>query len=72
MFVESVELILAEPAALFVRDCATLKNARHRIKKISEEEAIREGKKPCKRCYRDVLSFVVDDSSMVSPVQSLV
>lgn len=35
------------------RDCATLKNARHRIKKISEEEAIREGKKPCKRCYRD-------------------
>lgn len=35
------------------RDCATLKNVRHRIKKISEEEAIREGKKPCKRCYRD-------------------
>lgn len=35
------------------RDCATLKNARHRIKKISEEDAIREGKKPCKRCYRD-------------------
>lgn len=35
------------------RDCATLKNARHRIKKISEEEAIREGKKPCKRCYKD-------------------
>ena len=34
------------------KDCPTLKNIdRHRIKKISEEEAIHEGRKPCKRCY---------------------
>ena len=35
------------------KDCPTLKNiARQKIKKISEDEAIREGKKPCKRCYK--------------------
>ena len=34
------------------RGCATLKNAKHRIKKVSEEEAVREGKKPCKKCYK--------------------
>lgn len=33
------------------RNCATLKNAKHRIKKVTEEEAIRDGKKPCKKCY---------------------
>lgn len=32
--------------------CVSLKNARHRIKKITEEEAIEQGKKPCKRCYK--------------------
>ena len=35
------------------KDCVSLKNARHRVKKITEEEAIRQGKKPCKRCYKD-------------------
>ncbi len=35
------------------RNCATLKNAKHRIKKVSEEEAVREGRKPCQRCYKD-------------------
>lgn len=35
------------------KSCATLKNAKHRVKKISEEEAIQEGRKPCKRCYKD-------------------
>lgn len=35
------------------RNCATLKNAKHRIKKVPEEEAIREGKKPCKKCYKN-------------------
>ena len=34
------------------KDCVSLKNARHRIKKITEEEAIRQGKKPCKKCYK--------------------
>ncbi len=34
------------------RNCATLKNAKHRIKKVPEEEAIRDGKKPCKKCYK--------------------
>ncbi len=33
------------------RNCATLKNAKHHIKKMTEEEAIRDGKKPCKKCY---------------------
>ena len=33
------------------KKCTTLKNARHRIKKISEEEAIQQGKAPCKRCF---------------------
>lgn len=33
--------------------CVSLKNARHRIKKFTEEEAIEQGKKPCKRCYKD-------------------
>ena len=32
------------------RNCATLKNAKHRIKKVPEEEAILDGKKPCKKC----------------------
>lgn len=35
------------------KDCVSLKNARHRIKKVTEEEAILQGKKPCKRCYKD-------------------
>ena len=35
------------------RDCITLKNAKHRIKKITEEEAIEQGKKPCKKCYKN-------------------
>lgn len=35
------------------KDCVSLKNARHRIKKITEEEAIRQGKKPCKRCWKE-------------------
>ena len=34
------------------KNCVSLKNARHRIKKITEEEAISKGKKPCKRCYK--------------------
>lgn len=34
------------------KDCVSLKNARHRIKKVTEEEAIEQGKKPCKRCYK--------------------
>ena len=33
------------------KKCTTLKNARHRIKKMTEEEAVKEGKKPCKRCW---------------------
>ena len=36
------------------KDCVSLKNARHRIKKVTEEEAILQGKKPCKRCYKQV------------------
>lgn len=34
------------------KDCVSLKNARHRIKKMTEDEAIKQGKKPCKRCYK--------------------
>lgn len=34
------------------RNCATLKNAKHRVKKITEEEAVLQGKKPCKRCMK--------------------
>ena len=34
------------------KKCTTLKNARHRIKKITEEEAVQQGKKPCKRCWK--------------------
>ena len=34
------------------KDCPTLKNARHRIKKTTEEEAIQQGKTPCKRCFK--------------------
>lgn len=34
------------------KDCVSLKNAQHRIKKVKEEEAIRQGKNPCKRCYK--------------------
>lgn len=34
------------------KSCATLKNAKHRVKKITEDEAIQEGRKPCKRCYK--------------------
>lgn len=33
------------------KKCTTLKNARHRIKKMTEEEAVQQGKKPCKRCW---------------------
>lgn len=35
------------------KKCTTLKNARHRIKKMTEEEAVKEGKKPCKKCWED-------------------
>lgn len=35
------------------RKCATLKNARHWVKKITLEDAAQQGKKPCKRCYND-------------------
>ena len=35
------------------KKCTTLKNARHRIKKMTEEEAVQQGKKPCKRCYNE-------------------
>lgn len=35
------------------KSCATLKNAKHRVKKISEEEAIQEGRKPCKKCFKN-------------------
>lgn len=34
------------------RDCATLKNAHHRIIKMDEKEARQQGKSPCKRCYK--------------------
>ena len=34
------------------KKCTTLKNARHRIKKMSEENAVQEGKKACKRCWK--------------------
>ena len=33
------------------KKCTTLKNARHKIKKMTEEEAVQQGKKPCKRCW---------------------
>ena len=35
------------------KDCVSLKNARHRIKKVSEEDAVKQGKKPCKRCWKE-------------------
>ena len=35
------------------RNCATLKNAKHRIKKITKDDATQQGKKPCKKCYKD-------------------
>lgn len=35
------------------KKCTTLKNARHRIKRMTEEEAVQQGKKPCKRCYNE-------------------
>ena len=34
------------------KNCASLKNARHRIIKITEEEAVQQGKTPCQRCYK--------------------
>lgn len=34
------------------KKCVTLKNARHRIKKMTEEDAIKNGKKPCKKCWK--------------------
>lgn len=37
----------------FDRNCSTLKNAKHRIKKVAEEEAIKEGRTPCKKCSPD-------------------
>ena len=37
----------------FSKKCATLKNARHRIKRISEDEAIKQGRTPCKRCIKE-------------------
>ena len=35
------------------RNCPTLKNAKHRIKIVAEEDAILSGKKPCKKCYQE-------------------
>ena len=35
------------------KDCISLKNAKHRIKKVTEKEAIQQGKKPCRRCYNE-------------------
>ena len=34
------------------KNCASLQNTRNKIKKIKEEDAIKEGKKPCKRCFK--------------------
>lgn len=34
------------------KSCTTLKSAKHRIKKITEKEAIQDGKKPCKKCWK--------------------
>ena len=34
-------------------DCPTIKSAKHKIIKITEEEAINDGKKPCKKCYKE-------------------
>lgn len=33
------------------KKCTSLKNAQHRIKKMTEEEAIQQGKRPCKKCW---------------------
>ena len=35
------------------KKCITLRNATHKIKKVTEEEAIMQGRKPCKKCYKD-------------------
>lgn len=32
------------------RKCITLKNAKHRLKQVTEEDAIAMGKRPCKKC----------------------
>lgn len=34
------------------KKCISLKNATHKLKKITEEEAIRQGRKPCKKCFK--------------------
>lgn len=34
------------------KKCISLKNAKHKLKKITEEEAIRQGRKPCKKCFK--------------------
>lgn len=33
------------------KDCTSLRNARHPIIKVEKEEAIKQGKTPCKKCY---------------------
>lgn len=33
------------------KKCTALNNARHRIKKMAEDEAVKEGKKPCRKCW---------------------
>lgn len=49
-----VFIVVSESAKSYhiSKSCTTLKNARHRIKKISEDEALQEGRTPCKRCYK--------------------
>ena len=34
------------------KNCVTLKNATHRLKKVTEEEAEAMGKRPCKKCCK--------------------
>ena len=34
------------------KKCITLRNATHKIKKVTEEEAIKQGRKPCKKCWK--------------------
>jgi hypothetical protein len=35
------------------KDCTSLRNARHPIIKVEKEEAIKQGKTPCKKCYEE-------------------
>lgn len=54
---DEVYVVNSETARSFhqYKDCIYLKNAKHRVKKITMEEATKEGKKPCKRCYHVLL-----------------